>query len=56
MNWQTEKILERAREEIRDEGVFTPDQINALERMIDRISEAMDKESSCISAAINHTY
>lgn len=54
MNWQTEDIIARVKDEINDEGVFSPDQIAALLAMITGISEAMEKESGCISSGINH--
>lgn len=47
MNWQTKEILERAKLEINDEGVFSPDQISRLIDLIDNIGKAIDRESEC---------
>lgn len=56
MNWQTEKILDDAKRDISDEGVFSHDQIMALNDLIDSIKKALDKESLCISAGSYHSY
>lgn len=47
MNWQTEELFEEAMTVIDDESVFSPIQIELLKDMIHKISEAVEKESSC---------
>jgi hypothetical protein len=47
MNWQTKEILERAKREINDEGVFSSDQISRLIDLVNNIGKAIDKESDC---------
>ena len=54
MNWQTEKIFETAQDKIKDEGVFTPDQIVVLEAVVDLLKKAIETEIRCISSHINH--
>jgi len=47
MNWQTEELIEVAKDVISDHGVFSPDQIYLLSVMIDKISEAIETEIEC---------
>lgn len=55
MNWQTENIIRDLRNEtIASRDAFTPDQMAVLENMIDRFEEALEKESACIQAGVNH--
>lgn len=51
MNWQTEEIFDKARQQIADSGVFSEDQIVALQLMIDSIEKAVEKESTCVSSS-----
>lgn len=54
MNHQTEAILERAKATVDDEGVFTPDQIHLLHRMIDDIGRAIGKEADCNKGSVSY--
>lgn len=54
MNWQTEKLIESAKNEVNDEGIFTPDQIAALHGMIDRLGAAIAKEADCNKGSVNY--
>jgi len=54
MNHQTQDILKEAKRAIQDQGVFSEDQITALEKFTDLIADAIAKESLCIGSGINH--
>lgn len=47
MNHQTAKIIEDAKYEVNDEGVFSYDQITHLHNMIDKLAAAIEKEILC---------
>lgn len=47
MNHQTEKILADAKKGVADQGVFTDDQIALLQKLIDKLGEAIAKEALC---------
>ncbi len=47
MNHQTEKILKDAKDTVDNWGGFTADQVTVLHKMIDKIGEAIAKESDC---------
>lgn len=54
MNWKTKEILLGGRKSINDTGVFSEDQISILTKMMDAITDALERETSCISSGINH--
>jgi len=47
MSYIVESILETAKQDINDEGVFSQDQIAHLHGMIDTIGHAIEKEVEC---------
>ena len=55
MNHQTKRIMNEAIAKLNDEGVFSADQIALLQVTVDRIADAIDMESKCISCGINHS-
>jgi len=45
MNHQTRTLIEDAKDKITDEGVFSLDQINLLNDMIEVLAKAIEKEA-----------
>lgn len=56
MNWKTRDIFKRARTTIRDECVFTRDQIAILDELVTVFEQALEHEIRCTSVSINHNY
>lgn len=52
MNWKTEEILNTAKLDISDEGVFSEDQIGKLVQLIDSVKRAIDCESRCNTPSV----
>ena len=55
MNWRTQEILERVKDEVSDPGVFSDDQIARLQALVNGFAEALARESACIASRINHS-
>lgn len=43
MNWRASDLFQAARENLNDEGVFSPDQIKLLQETLEMLEAAVDK-------------